>query len=94
MGRQRCLWPCRQRHLRTGQAADAIPLEIPQAYAVAQEWADYTAQALPWLAEDDELDAESHVPGQHHFEKMTSGLYMGDLARRIILRCSGLLRCS
>ena len=51
-----------------------------------QEWADYSSEVLPWLAEDRELDAESYHPGQHHFEKMTSGLYMGDLARRIILR--------
>ena len=52
-----------------------------------QEWADYTSEELPWLQEDRELDSESHVPGEHHFEKMTSGLYMGDIARRIILRC-------
>jgi len=65
----------------------------PWAGAV-QEWADYTSDALPWLEEDRELDAGSHHPGQHHFEKMTSGLYMGDLARRIILRCAGPAACA
>ena len=57
-----------------------------------QEWADYTSDVLPWLEEDRELDAASYHPGQHHFEKMTSGLYMGDLARRIILRCVGVFQ--
>lgn len=52
-----------------------------------QEWADYTSEVLPWIEEDRELDAQSRYPGSHHFEKMTAGLYMGDLARRIILRC-------
>jgi Hexokinase len=36
--------------------------------------------------EDRELDADSRYPGSHHFEKMTAGLYMGNLARLIILR--------
>lgn len=62
------------------------PLLASHIVHCVQEWADYTSEALPWLQEDRELDAESHVPGQHHFEKMTSGLYMGDIARRIILR--------
>lgn len=51
-----------------------------------QEWADYTSDCLPWIEEDRLLDAQSRYPGSHHFEKMTAGLYMGDLARRIILR--------
>ena len=51
-----------------------------------QEWADYTSDCLPWLQEDRELDADSRYPGSHHFEKMTAGLYMGNLARLIILR--------
>lgn len=54
--------------------------------SVLQEWADYTSECLPWLEEDRELDADSRYPGSHHFEKMTAGLYMGNLARLIILR--------
>jgi hexokinase len=55
-------------------------------YCCGQEWADYTSDCLPWLPEDRELDADSRYPGSHHFEKMTAGLYMGNLARLIILR--------
>ena len=42
---------------------------------------------LPVLAEDDALDAATNNPGQQRFEKLTAGLYLGDIARRIILRC-------
>ena len=43
------------------------------------------------INEDQELDAEGHHPGQHCFEKLTAGLYLGDVARRILLRCCQLL---
>ena len=55
---------------------------------VAQEWADYSSEVLPWIEEDRQLDGDSKYPNEHHFEKMTSGLYMGDLARRILLTCA------
>ncbi len=45
------------------------------------------ATELPVLDEDRQLDAESTNAGEQHFEKLTAGLYMGDIARRIILRC-------
>jgi hypothetical protein len=35
---------------------------------------------------DEELDAETPNAGTYRFEKMVSGLYMGEVARRIILR--------
>jgi hexokinase len=44
------------------------------------------AAELPVLEEDRQLDEESNNPGQQRFEKLTAGLYMGDIARRIILR--------
>ena len=36
---------------------------------------------------DIELDAESHNPGQKFFEKMTAGVYIGELVHRM-LRCA------
>lgn len=38
------------------------------------------------LEEDRQLDEESTNPGQQSFEKLTAGLYMGDIARRIMRR--------
>ena len=52
------------------------------------------ATELPVLDEDRQLDAESTNAGQQQFEKLTAGLYMGDIARRIMLRCSLLCLCS
>ena len=68
--------------------------KIPGRLCWRQEWADYTSDCLPWLQEDRELDADSRYPGSHHFEKMTAGLYMGNLARLIILRQVWVAYCS
>ena len=37
---------------------------------------------------------ESTNAGEQQFEKLTAGLYMGDIARRIILRCCLLIPSS
>lgn len=50
------------------------------------EWAGFSADSLPVIEEDRALDAASSSPGQHIFEKMTAGLYMGELARLILVR--------
>ena len=44
------------------------------------------ATELPVLDEDRQLDEDSSNTGEQRFEKLTAGLYMGDIARRIILR--------
>ena len=44
------------------------------------------ATELPVLDEDGQLDEDSSNTGEQCFEKLTAGLYMGDIARRIILR--------
>ncbi|KAK9825122.1 hypothetical protein WJX81_000028 [Elliptochloris bilobata] len=49
------------------------------------EWPGFAAPELPVLEEDRALDAESNNPGQQQFEKMTAGLYTGDIARRLLL---------
>lgn len=51
------------------------------------EWPGFASDALPLLPEDQQLDAESSDPGSQRFEKLASGLYLGDLARRLLLRC-------
>ena len=52
------------------------------------------ATELPVLDEDRQLDADSTNAGEQQFEKLTAGLYMGDIARRIMLRCCLLYPCS
>lgn len=41
---------------------------------------------VPLVPEDLQLDEASVHSGQQQFEKLTAGLYLGDLSRRIILR--------
>ncbi|KAK9811576.1 hypothetical protein WJX72_006374 [[Myrmecia] bisecta] len=53
---------------------------------VNTELPGFTAPELPLLDVDEELDAESNHPGQQTFEKLTAGLYMGEITRRILLR--------
>ncbi len=43
---------------------------------------------LPMGQFDRELDEDSHNPGQKHFEKMTAGVYLGDLCRRALLQAA------
>lgn len=50
------------------------------------EWAGFRSSAFNITEEDVELDKDSHKPGEQCFEKLTSGLYMGEIARRILLR--------
>ncbi|KAK9857965.1 hypothetical protein WJX84_010542, partial [Apatococcus fuscideae] len=65
-----------------------LPQYMPRTtdMCVNTEWPGFFSHSLPILNEDQELDAESDHPGQHSFEKLTAGLYLGDVARRILLR--------
>ena len=33
---------------------------------------------------DKMLDAESHIPGQNHFEKLTAGVYLGEICHLML----------
>ncbi|KAJ3496927.1 hypothetical protein NLG97_g2299 [Lecanicillium saksenae] len=48
-------------------------------------WFDSAPSALPGCAYDYVLDRESPTPGEQLFEKRTSGLYLGELARLAIV---------
>ncbi|CAL8467150.1 g6686 [Coccomyxa elongata] len=53
---------------------------------VNTEWGNFWAPTLPITQVDRELDETTPNAGEYHFEKMVSGMYMGEAARRIILR--------
>ncbi|GAU12448.1 hypothetical protein TSUD_229830 [Trifolium subterraneum] len=55
---------------------------------VNMEWGNFWSSHLPRTAYDIELDAESPNPNDQGFEKMISGMYLGDIVRRVILRMS------
>ncbi|KAB1996740.1 hypothetical protein ES319_D13G252600v1 [Gossypium barbadense] len=55
---------------------------------VNMEWGNFWSSHLPRTSYDIELDAESPNPNDQGFEKMISGMYLGDIVRRVILRMS------
>lgn len=55
---------------------------------VNMEWGNFWSSHLPRTSYDIELDAESPNPNDQGFEKMISGMYLGEIVRRVILRMS------
>nr|AHF54566.1 hexokinase 2 [Parachlorella kessleri] len=53
---------------------------------INSEWGDFKGACLPALPEDLWVDCSSVNPGHGGFEKMISGLYMGEVSRRLVLR--------
>lgn len=55
---------------------------------VNMEWGNFWSSHLPRTSYDNDLDRESPNPNDQGFEKMISGMYLGDIVRRVILRMS------
>ncbi|ANM59666.1 hexokinase-like 1 [Arabidopsis thaliana] len=55
---------------------------------VNMEWGNFWSSHLPRTSYDIDLDAESSNANDMGFEKMISGMYLGDIVRRVILRMS------
>ncbi|XP_021278535.1 hexokinase-3 [Herrania umbratica] len=55
---------------------------------VNMEWGNFWSSHLPRTSYDIELDAESPNSNDQGFEKMISGMYLGDIVRRVILKMS------
>uniref|UniRef100_A0A0D9XD86 Phosphotransferase n=1 Tax=Leersia perrieri TaxID=77586 RepID=A0A0D9XD86_9ORYZ len=52
------------------------------------EWGGFDSPFLPTTEYDQALDAESLNPGEQTYEKLISGLYLGDIVRRVLLKIS------
>ncbi|XP_050138724.1 hexokinase-3-like [Malus sylvestris] len=55
---------------------------------VNMEWGNFWSSHLPRTVYDTELDADSPNPNDQGFEKLISGMYLGDVVRRVIVRMS------
>ncbi|KAG4402989.1 hypothetical protein GLYMA_01G007300v4 [Glycine max] len=53
---------------------------------INMEWGDFHSSHLPLTEYDQALDAESLNPGEQIFEKIISGMYLGDIVRRVLLK--------
>ncbi|KAI9336037.1 hypothetical protein BD770DRAFT_332276 [Pilaira anomala] len=49
------------------------------------EWCNFGSRHLPRTEFDDNLDLQSNNPGIHHFEKMTAGMYLGEITRQVLV---------
>uniref|UniRef100_A0A0A9BRM3 Phosphotransferase n=1 Tax=Arundo donax TaxID=35708 RepID=A0A0A9BRM3_ARUDO len=50
------------------------------------EWGNFRSSHLPLTEFDQTLDAESLNPGEQIYEKLISGMYMGEIVRRVLLK--------
>ncbi|KAH9301108.1 hypothetical protein KI387_012691, partial [Taxus chinensis] len=71
--------------------ADAIPKwkgPLPKSgnMVINVEWGNFWSSHLPMTEYDAAFDAESLNPGEQIFEKLISGMYLGEIVRRILLR--------
>ncbi|XP_076935704.1 hexokinase-1-like, partial [Bidens hawaiensis] len=53
---------------------------------INMEWGNFKSSHLPLTEYDNTLDADSLNPGEQIFEKMISGMYLGEILRRILYR--------
>lgn len=71
------------------ERADAITkcqLARSGSMVINMEWGNFWSGHLPRTRYDDYLDADSLNAGDQGFEKLVSGMYLGDIVRRVILR--------
>ncbi|XP_010915190.1 hexokinase-2 [Elaeis guineensis] len=53
---------------------------------INMEWGNFRSSHLPLTEYDQALDLESLNPGEQIFEKLISGMYLGELVRRVLLK--------
>nr|BAP47497.1 hexokinase [Gentiana triflora] len=73
------------------ERANAIPkwqdlLPNSGEMVINMEWGNFRSSHLPLTEYDESLNAESLNPGEQIFEKMISGMYLGEIVRIILLR--------
>ncbi|KAL8129691.1 hypothetical protein V2J09_018846 [Rumex salicifolius] len=73
------------------ECAHAIPkwhglLPKSSEMVINMEWGNFRSSHLPLTEYDAALDAESLNPGEQIYEKMISGMYLGEIVRRVLCR--------
>ncbi|KAK4482006.1 hypothetical protein RD792_012922 [Penstemon davidsonii] len=62
------------------------PLPKSGEMVINMEWGNFRSSHLPLTEYDHALDVESLNPGEQIFEKLTSGMYLGEILRRVLLK--------
>ncbi|CAI9782560.1 unnamed protein product [Fraxinus pennsylvanica] len=73
------------------ERANAIPkwqglLPKSEEMVINMEWGNFQSSHIPLTEYDQSLDAESLNPGEQIFEKIISGMYLGEIVRRVLCR--------
>ncbi|KAF5471160.1 hypothetical protein F2P56_011623 [Juglans regia] len=55
---------------------------------INMEWGNFWSSPLPRTSYDTDLDSHRSSPNDQGFEKMISGMYLGEVVRRVLLRMS------
>ncbi|KAJ8527974.1 hypothetical protein K7X08_015425 [Anisodus acutangulus] len=53
---------------------------------INMEWGNFRSSHLPVTEHDQSLDVECLNPGEQIYEKLTSGMYLGEILRRVLCR--------
>ena len=59
--------------------------EDQQDMIINTEWCNFGARHLPITQFDRLLDQQSNNPNIHNFEKMTAGMYLGEITRQVLV---------
>ncbi|KAK3439088.1 hypothetical protein EUGRSUZ_C03728 [Eucalyptus grandis] len=62
------------------------PLPKSGEMVINMEWGNFRSSHLPLTEYDQALDSESLNPGEQIFEKTISGMYLGEVVRRVLLK--------
>ncbi|WOK91447.1 hexokinase-2 [Canna indica] len=62
------------------------PIPNSGSMVINMEWGNFNSSNLPMTCYDQALDVESLNPGEQIFEKLISGMYLGEVVRRVLLR--------
>lgn len=73
------------------ERAQAIPkFEVPQSTSgemvINMEWGNFNSSHLPITEYDEAMDVVSLNPGEQIFEKLISGMYLGEIVRRVLCK--------
>nr|XP_043623497.1 hexokinase-2 [Erigeron canadensis] len=73
------------------ERANAIPkwqglLPKSGEMVINMEWGNFRSSHLPLTEYDESLDSDSLNPGEQIFEKIISGMYLGEIVRRVLLK--------
>ncbi|KAL2322891.1 hypothetical protein Fmac_027270 [Flemingia macrophylla] len=73
------------------EPAEEVANELTQSpnsseLVISMEWGNFSSPRLPLTSYDASVDAESSNPGSGTFEKLISGMYLGEVVRHILLK--------